>query len=185
MLELALTVAKTGEGAHWLHECGVLLHLRELVRHLLCAEGGKLAAFSSITLNPYGRPGETLPLTRPPVSTEAEGAGAQAGVDTANAYVGGAQAGVHKQWVVLISFAAALLRTLSQYVDVEQEAIELLAVAESRLLLMCLPPAASASQPLTLASLTELERILFLLSHMAKYTGMWHLLLPSSLTKFR
>jgi len=180
MLELALTVAKTREGAAWLHECGVLDYLKGLVASLLSADGGRLAAFGTITLHPGNKPGETLPLVRPPCATE-DGAGP----DTANAYAGGAQTAVHKQWVVLLSFAAALLRTLSQYVDVEQAAIELLGVAESRMLLTCLPPRADASQPLTLASLLELERVLFLLTHMAKYTGMWHLLLPSSLPKFR
>lgn len=56
---------------------------------------------------------------------------------------------------------------------------------EGRLLLACLPPAADSTQPLTLASLFELERALFLLAHLAKYTGTWHLLLPGSLPKFR
>lgn len=69
--------------------------------------------------------------------------------------------------------------------QVEAAAIELLGAAESRMLLMCLPPRGDASQPLTLASLTELERVLFLLTHLAKYTGTWHLLLPGSLPKFR
>ena len=63
--------------------------------------------------------------------------------------------------------------------------MDLLVAAEPRLLLACCPPAGNASQPLTLASLFELERVLFLLTHLARFTGTWHLLLPGSLARFR
>ena len=69
--------------------------------------------------------------------------------------------------------------------QVDHQVIDLLASAEPRLLLACCPPAASPAQPLTLASLFELERVLFLITHMTQYTGYWHLMLPGSLAKFR
>lgn len=128
LLELALTVAKTAEGAQWLHECGVLEFLKGLMTSLLSADGGRLAAFASISLHHPHQAGvgaggrkmqETLPLVRPPSSDGDTGAGGGApGPDTAHAYACGVQTAVHKQWVVLLSFAAALLRTLSQFVDV-------------------------------------------------------------------
>ena len=70
-------------------------------------------------------------------------------------------------------------------VQVEQESIDLLCTLEPRLLLSLLPPLASQQQPLTLADMHERERTLFLVTQMARFTGMWHLARPSSLTQFR
>ena len=69
--------------------------------------------------------------------------------------------------------------------QVEEQAVDLLASGEPRLLLACCPPAANLNQPLTLAALFELERVLFFITHMAQYTGSWHLMMPGSLAKFR
>ena len=69
--------------------------------------------------------------------------------------------------------------------QVEDQAVDLLASGEPRLLLACCPPAANLNQPLTLAALFELERVLFLITHMAQYNGSWHHMMPGSLAKFR
>lgn len=125
----------------------------------------------------------------PPAPTSPSGPAAAGGehVDVAYAYDPrtGAWSPAHQQWCMLLSFSSVLTRTLSQHVDVESAAIELLAAAEPRLLLACVPPAASAAQPLSLASLFELERTLFLLQHLLRYSGTWHMALPGSLPRFR
>jgi hypothetical protein len=46
--------------------------------------------------------------------------------------------------------------------QVQQAALDFLTVAEPRLMLMALPPSADAGQPLTLGSLLELQRALYL-----------------------
>ncbi|KAF5839318.1 hypothetical protein DUNSADRAFT_1095 [Dunaliella salina] len=69
--------------------------------------------------------------------------------------------------------------------QVEAGIIDFLAAIEPRLLLTSVPPAGDAAQPLTLAGLFELERVLFLLCHFARYAGSWHFALPGSLPKFR
>ncbi|KAF5839319.1 hypothetical protein DUNSADRAFT_1096 [Dunaliella salina] len=142
---------------------------------------------------PFGSlgPGSALMLAQPPSSYEGAATGAAAGtgvrVDTAGAYAGPQKAwsAAHQQWCVLISFASALLRSLGQFLDVEAGIIDFLAAIEPRLLLTSVPPAGDAAQPLTLAGLFELERVLFLLCHFARYAGSWHFALPGSLPKFR
>ena len=64
--------------------------------------------------------------------------------------------------------------------------MDMLVAMEPRLLLTCCPPSASVTQPLTLASLFELERSLFFLTHIAsRFIGSWHMMLPGSLARFR
>lgn len=65
------------------------------------------------------------------------------------------------------------------------QALDLLLVMETRLLLAVMPPAGDAKQPLTLASLHEQARVLFFLTHCTRFVGAWMTLLPGSLRNFR
>ena len=63
--------------------------------------------------------------------------------------------------------------------------MDFLVACEPRLYLSCQAPACDSSQPLSLASMLEMERTLFLLARLARYSGAWHMLLPGSLPRFR
>ncbi|KAG1679511.1 hypothetical protein FOA52_011111 [Chlamydomonas sp. UWO 241] len=191
LLQLALLVAQRPEGARLLHEQAALERLSGLARHLLSPRGGNLAPFNSLEIPgasaSAGAGWETAAMSTRPFLGEPLGPGQGDSVDVAFAYArgSGAWSPAHQQWCVLLSFSSVFIRTLSQHVDVETQATDLLVAAEPRLLLACVPPAGTPSQPLTLASLFELERVLFLLTHMTHFSGAWHMLLPGSLARFR
>jgi hypothetical protein len=83
-----------------------------------------------------------------PFLGEPLGPGQGDSVDVAFAYTrgSGAWSPAHQQWCVLLSFSSVFIRTLSQHVDVEAQATDLLVAAEPRLLLACVPPAGTPSQ---------------------------------------
>ncbi|KAL6755299.1 hypothetical protein V8C86DRAFT_2678837 [Haematococcus lacustris] len=196
-------------------DCGVMERLSSLAQGLLGPSGGGLAAWGSLNMGPgfdrlskqgwpgpgagagagagggdRGQPLLVRPLTQGDLEEGVAGS-LLSGLDTAGAYVslsggaGVAWSPVHRQWCTLLGFAGSLLRTLGGYLDVQEAAVTFLSRVESRLLLALLPPAADARQPLSLAGLVELQRALYLATHCAKHAGMWHLLLPGSLPKFR
>ncbi|KAG2497263.1 hypothetical protein HYH03_004847 [Edaphochlamys debaryana] len=215
LLALAVTVAQVPDGARALYDRGVVHQLVAAGRHLLSSNGGRLAAFSVISVTGTGpyRPGVDGTYASTSAAAYSTRGGGSLVPDLCGAYLpassfaalaaagggGGAGAGgaagpgsaewvwspVHRQWCSLLQFSVALLRTLGQHVDVEREALDLLLALEPRLMLAVLPPGGDGLQPLTLAGLVEAEAALFLLCALTPYLGGWHMVLPTSLLNFR
>ena len=189
-LQLATIVSRSAVGARNLLEQDALGKLTDLARTMLSAKDVGLAPFASLELPLHnkmtqagqGGTWDVSAILRPPISSQP--------VDTSLAYKHkqGSEttwSPAHQQWCVLLSFSSTLIRSLGQHFNIESQAIDFLSTTEPRLLLACMPPPATPSQPLTIAMLLETEKSLFLLNSLAQYIGTWHMAMPGSLARFR
>ncbi len=165
VLELALTVAQVQEGALLLAQQDIMSVAIGYARQLLASHGSALS---------------------PEAASDSDTAGAYAAPATAGA-AGAATvwAPAHQQWCVLLELVGAVLHGAGAALGMARSAVDFVVAAEPRLLLALAPPDGSEAQPLTLASLVELERALFVACQVAKHRGEWLLARPASLGAFR
>ena len=107
--------------------------------------------------------------------------------DYGNAYdQDGRENPVHKTWLALLAFLGALVVSLPGHPAIEDCILQIVTVADPRLMLAITPPKGDAEQPMTLAMAQEARYALFLLSAVAsRISGRWIMQLPHAISSVR
>ena len=181
LLLLALQVAQIPQGAAMLAEQGIARHLIPLSKWLFAAEGGDLLLEE--------RPGEAMMMIVdggtgslsshqpfPPTT-----------VDYSRAYSqDGTASPAHKLWCATLALLGILLSSLPGNRSIEEASLQLVVLAQDRLLLAINPPEASPGQPLTLAMCEEAKYTLFFICGLlTRLAGEWRYALPESIPLMR
>ncbi|KAL0029785.1 hypothetical protein WJX79_010638 [Trebouxia sp. C0005] len=159
---VSLDTTSNAPGAQMLLDEGVADFLPALANWLLSPDGAELMAAAVIieqgTAHKYGA-----------VS------GRCACAELAGMYNRhGHRSPAHQQWCALMSLSGALVRSLGRDDRLDKGIVTLLVVAQERMLAVLTPPD-SAQQPLTLALLQEVEKVLFLASSVPHLKGQWQM----------
>jgi nuclear pore complex protein Nup188 len=185
LLLLALQVAQVPQGAAMLAEQGIARHLIRLLKWLFAAEGGDLLLEErpgkATMMIVDGGTGSLSSQPPPPPTTTTTM------VDYSRAYSqDGTASPAHKLWCATLALLGILLSSLPGNRSIEEASLQLVILAQDRLLLAINPPEASPGQPLTLAMCQEAKYTLFFICGLlTRLAGEWRYALPESIPLMR